>query len=61
MTFGSSLFVHIGPAAIRVHGGWVGVASGNRRAGRVRRTPERALRDAQKIEAKPERFEAVTQ
>jgi hypothetical protein len=39
-----------GPAAIRVGRYWLGVASGNRPAKNLRRTPERAIKDAVAIE-----------
>lgn len=46
----SNFWVHIGPAAIHVHGGWVGVASGNRFCRRVSKTAKRALKDARAAE-----------
>ena len=39
-------YVHRGPAAIRVHGGWIGYASGNRQCEKVRKDPRQALRYA---------------
>jgi len=39
-----------GPCAIRVGKYWVGVASGNRRSCNYRRTVEKALEDAKKLE-----------
>lgn len=42
MTF----FVHVGPVAIREGRYWRGYMSGNRACAKLRRTPERAIRDA---------------
>lgn len=42
--------VIIGHVALRSGRYWVGVASGNRYCTRLRRTPERALADAQRLE-----------
>lgn len=46
----SSLFVHIGPVAIRPGKYWIGVASGNRFCTKQRRTASRAIEDARKME-----------
>jgi len=47
-----SIYVEQGPAALRVGKYWVGVASGNRYARKLRRTPEAAMKDAAKMEPK---------
>lgn len=41
-----------GPVALKQGKYWVGYASGNRTCGRRRRTSERALEDASKLEGK---------
>lgn len=45
-----SFYVHRGPAAIRHGRYWLGYASGNVCTGIKRRTAERALADARRIE-----------
>jgi hypothetical protein len=41
-----------GPAAVAVGKYWVGVATGNRYCKKLRRTVEKALEDAEKLEPK---------
>ena len=39
-----------GPVAVSVGKRWIGIASGNRRAAKLRRTQEQAFEDAKKME-----------
>jgi hypothetical protein len=50
-SFGS-VNVITGPVALKLNSGWVGVASGNRYSKKTRRTPEKAVQDAIKLDKK---------
>jgi hypothetical protein len=41
-----------GPISLKLNSGWVGVASGNQYSEKTRRTPEKAIQDAIKLDKK---------